>query len=301
MFRLFVFTYINTLKGFNAFFYKKQTKGGGKMENSTEAMTTYTNRNIEMFSQLTFTIAGIILAVSVLVMIIGGYKYVTSVGNPHETNRAKNHIVYAGIGVGLAMIAMLVVKVVLIGLGEPPTPSKEFNPAGLVIVLVIVFTLLFLLVYVGFAPAVKNEDEKKDKNNDPEAKQEVKPEPEEVEQTITMYDALMEPSLSNPFYHKLRQILTDIEHLRAKQSNIAFSIETLHQLNGGFERDMVELYTSYSNANDETKEQHEQVVMDSLAIIEQAIEQIHKEIESKNVYELEKSVKIIEKKYKKSN
>jgi len=57
--------------------------------------------------KVVFTIAGI---VAVLMVVIGGYTYVTSQGNPEATAKAKNTIIYASIGLALCMLSFAIVN-----------------------------------------------------------------------------------------------------------------------------------------------------------------------------------------------
>ena len=50
---------------------------------------------------------------SVLLVVIGGLKYVLSTGDPNSTQSAKNTILYAMIGVGIATVAQVLVLFVL--------------------------------------------------------------------------------------------------------------------------------------------------------------------------------------------
>lgn len=51
--------------------------------------------------------------VSVIVLIIAGFMYVVSAGNPDTTKRAKNAILYALIGIVVAFSAQAIVRFVL--------------------------------------------------------------------------------------------------------------------------------------------------------------------------------------------
>jgi len=55
-------------------------------------------------------IAGLI---SVIFIIIGGLKYITSGGNPEKTNQAKNTILYTVIGLLIIALAQVIVRFVL--------------------------------------------------------------------------------------------------------------------------------------------------------------------------------------------
>lgn len=55
----------------------------------------------------------LVSAISVLVIIIAGFMYVVSAGNPDKTKRAKNAIMYAVIGLVVAFFARTIVQFVL--------------------------------------------------------------------------------------------------------------------------------------------------------------------------------------------
>jgi len=54
-------------------------------------------------------IAGVI---AVLFIVIGGYKYVASQGNPQEVQKAKETIIYALVGLVIVMMAFTIVQFV---------------------------------------------------------------------------------------------------------------------------------------------------------------------------------------------
>lgn len=56
-------------------------------------------------------VAGIVLGFAVLMIVYAGFKYTTSQGDPKVTEQAKMQIVSAGIGIGIAMLAFIIVKV----------------------------------------------------------------------------------------------------------------------------------------------------------------------------------------------
>ena len=55
----------------------------------------------------------IIGIIAVVVMMIAGVKYVTSQGESNQVNSAKNTILYAAIGLVVAMLAQVIVRFVL--------------------------------------------------------------------------------------------------------------------------------------------------------------------------------------------
>lgn len=66
--------------------------------------------NIDNILQLVFGVAG---AIAVLIITIGGLKYVLSQGNPQSAAQAKDTILYALVGLVITMIGYGVVTFVL--------------------------------------------------------------------------------------------------------------------------------------------------------------------------------------------
>jgi len=60
-------------------------------------------------------IMGVLAAVAVLMVTIGGFRYVTSEGNPENTKKARSTIVYALIGLVVAISAEAIVSFFLNG------------------------------------------------------------------------------------------------------------------------------------------------------------------------------------------
>ena len=77
-----------------------KTKDGSAVGNLVSTMYT--------FGQ---TLAGLIFGVSVIVIVWAGFKYATSQGDTKTTEQAKMQIITAGIGIGVALLAMVIVKV----------------------------------------------------------------------------------------------------------------------------------------------------------------------------------------------
>lgn len=67
------------------------------------------NTNVDNILKLVFGVAG---AVALLIVTIAGFKYVLSQGNPQETAKAKNTILYAIIGLVICVSAFAIVSFV---------------------------------------------------------------------------------------------------------------------------------------------------------------------------------------------
>ncbi len=69
------------------------------------------------FTVITNTLIFIIGAVAVIMLIIGGFRYVLSSGNADAVQSAKNTILYAIIGIVVAVLAYAIVNFVLTRIG----------------------------------------------------------------------------------------------------------------------------------------------------------------------------------------
>ena len=59
--------------------------------------------------QITGVVFGIVAAISVLMIVISGVKFVASNGNPESVSRARNTIIYAVVGLVVALSAEAIV------------------------------------------------------------------------------------------------------------------------------------------------------------------------------------------------
>lgn len=62
----------------------------------------------------------VIGVIAVVMIIIGGFKYIISSGDPASVNGAKNTILYAVIGLVIAAFAQIIVQFVLVKFQDPP-------------------------------------------------------------------------------------------------------------------------------------------------------------------------------------
>lgn len=70
----------------------------------------FTAETVTTLLQITFAIVG---AVALLIIVIAGLKYVTSQGDPQSTGQARNAIIYAAIGLVIALSAEIIVTFVV--------------------------------------------------------------------------------------------------------------------------------------------------------------------------------------------
>lgn len=72
-----------------------------------------TQTSIANILRIVFAVAG---AISVFIVTLAGFKYVLSQGNPQETAKAKNTIIYALIGLAVCIFAVSIVSFVINGI-----------------------------------------------------------------------------------------------------------------------------------------------------------------------------------------
>ena len=79
------------------------------------------------FRQITNTILYIVGIIAVIMLIIGGIKYVLSGGDSKKVTDAKNTVLYAIIGLVIAVFSYAIVNFVITSL---PSSEQQVNPQG---------------------------------------------------------------------------------------------------------------------------------------------------------------------------
>ncbi len=77
------------------------------------------------FRQVTNTILYIVGIIAVIMLIIGGIKYVVSGGDSKKVTDAKNTVLYAIIGLVIAFLAFAIVNFVISALPSSEDPNKQ--------------------------------------------------------------------------------------------------------------------------------------------------------------------------------
>lgn len=83
-----------------------------KVDASSLPNATADQAKINTAINITFAIMG---AIALLTISIAGFRYIISQGNPAETAKAKNAIIYAGIGLVVAILAYSIISFVIQG------------------------------------------------------------------------------------------------------------------------------------------------------------------------------------------
>jgi len=70
----------------------------------------------------------VVTIISTIVIVIAGFRFVTSGGNPQSVGGARNAIIYAAVGLIIALFAQMLVSFVLSRLGDSTATSDETPP-----------------------------------------------------------------------------------------------------------------------------------------------------------------------------
>ncbi|MBR3144198.1 hypothetical protein IKF12_03330 [Candidatus Saccharibacteria bacterium] len=82
-----------------------------------QAAAGCSNTTTKIEDSITIILNGVIMTLSivaVIFIIIGGFQYMTSTGDPSKTKKAKDTITYAAIGLGVCSLAAIIVNFVIL-------------------------------------------------------------------------------------------------------------------------------------------------------------------------------------------
>ncbi|OGL36441.1 hypothetical protein A3F38_02125 [Candidatus Saccharibacteria bacterium RIFCSPHIGHO2_12_FULL_48_21] len=94
---------------------------------SPDQATTNINDTINKFINIFTAIVGVI---AVVMIVVGGYRYVTSGGQPDKIAGAKNAIIYAIVGIIIAVLAQVISQFVLEKTTDTSSSGGTGQPAG---------------------------------------------------------------------------------------------------------------------------------------------------------------------------
>ncbi|MBQ1298635.1 hypothetical protein IIY24_02255 [Candidatus Saccharibacteria bacterium] len=119
-----------TLTGFSSVFATPMTLQQGAEAARCDGCPRDLFGNTGVFKQVTNTILYIVGIVAVLMLIIGGIKYVVSGGDSKKVTDAKNTVLYAIIGLVIAFLAYAIVNFVISAL---PSSEEEIEQTSALI------------------------------------------------------------------------------------------------------------------------------------------------------------------------
>ena len=83
---------------------------GGGNSYSVPLPKTTTNGSLGAVLNIVF---GTLVGISVIIIVVAGIQFMTSGGNPEQTNKARNKILYAVIGLVISLSAEILINFVL--------------------------------------------------------------------------------------------------------------------------------------------------------------------------------------------
>lgn len=95
---------MNALSAFAALIDTRSLPGSGNND--------FTSGQPTKIRSIVFAISG---AIALLIIVIAGFQYITSQGNPQTVAKAKNAIIYAGVGLVVLILANAIVAFVVKG------------------------------------------------------------------------------------------------------------------------------------------------------------------------------------------
>lgn len=100
----------------------------GELRSGIEATGTAPDTTVESTVATVINVFSFIVGViSVIMIIIGGLKYITSTGDSNKTESAKNTILYAVIGLAVVALAQVIVLFVLNRVGGDSVNDSSSN------------------------------------------------------------------------------------------------------------------------------------------------------------------------------
>ena len=87
---------------------------GSNLDLSNSSCPDDTNSSVSALIKKIINILSVLIgAIAVVMVIIGGFRYITSAGNPEQAKGARNTILYAIIGLVIVALAQIIVHFVL--------------------------------------------------------------------------------------------------------------------------------------------------------------------------------------------
>lgn len=112
---------------------------------------------------IVMTLSGIITGISVMMIVYAGFKYATSMGDPYETDKAKNMIVSSGIGLMMGMSAMVIVRIMSASLEvEEVAKPSQTDSSPIIFFVVGAIALLIIGTIIAAFVTSKGEEEKEE-------------------------------------------------------------------------------------------------------------------------------------------
>ena len=275
------------------------------------------------------TLTGIIIAISTLMIVYGGFKYVVSVGDNRETEQAKNIIVHAGVGMFIAMTGFIILQIFATGTSSKTvnhssyqitqtqihkkelekqkeiTVSQNTNQASVRksnevgITMRIIALLGFISITVMLTR--KNKEKEKETTNIINLTKEEQPKKIEKEQSLIanginlLKSNLEEKEIEKDIKEKISIIQQSIETVEKEINRL--DIETKYLVEESIKVDIENIVYNYQELDEEDKISYKEKVMNCLDKINEKLTLVKENIENQKKHEIEKSLMVVDEKY----
>lgn len=240
------------------------------------------------------TFAAITLALGVVMVIAGGFKYIVSVTEVSEMEKGKSIIINGAIGVFLSMIAFATAK--MFGSSVPQEEFKQevvegaSSDSSLAILLIFPLSLpLFILIY----GMMRNREWAKKKKNEIQ-KSELPEEAKKMDDVKKVNEATSE-QMGVEIVEHYAYIINSIRDLKPHLDKM--DIESKHQIEESIEKDAYFLLESYLAVDEEHKETYKTKVVNGLKQINNELVEIKQKASMRDVEGLEKALLVVKNKY----
>lgn len=82
----------------------------GKSVNDNQANTGESKKILDAIYKVANTFAGLVLGASIIMIIVGGARYILSNGDQRQAEQGKMIIIYSGIGIVIALSAFVIAR-----------------------------------------------------------------------------------------------------------------------------------------------------------------------------------------------
>lgn len=249
---------------------------------------------MESITNFMTTFAAITLALGVVMVIAGGFKYIVSVAEVSEMEKGKNIIINGAVGVFLSMIAFATAS--MFGSSVPQEEIErevvESTSSGPYASLLLLFLLMLPLFILIFGMLRNRERVKKEENEI--QKSELLEEVKEANYVEEMKDSTYE-EIGIEILEHYAYIINSIKELKPHLDKM--DVESKHQVEESIEKDAFFLLKSYLAVDEEHKEAYKAKVVNGLVQINNELVEIKQKASMKDVEGLEKALLVVKNKY----
>lgn len=85
---------------------------GGRFADTVSGLPKFCNAT-DMLQFLINTILGLVGGITMILIIFGGYRYITASGNQEQAEKGKQTVIWAAIGLGVVLMSAAIINIVI--------------------------------------------------------------------------------------------------------------------------------------------------------------------------------------------